>query len=286
LVVVLGALNLLLAGTLIAGVVVRSDAARASEPFLELQADAVETIRIFRASGETVLERAGDEWRLVLDGSPYPARADRVGQLLDVLSTAQIEREVSTREEQLPALGLDDSARRVVLTGDAFSVDLVFGPTAASAEQVYALEPGTRRAVLVSGTIDFYLTQSESFWAYLRLLPESVRGGEISRLDMFVDGGPVRVQDPAALRAVADLVGNGFYEGTMPGPPDIRLDIEMLDGRRFALELERLDDFWVAVPFGPALPGESFGGLRYSLADATADRLLDLLGAPPDRWQD
>lgn len=290
--------NLVLLASLVAGVLAMRARLGVEEPLLALDARNATAIVLEQTGGGTGttirMERAGG-WELVVNGARYPAREDRIEPFLDELSAARIVRTVTHDSPEIVDAAPEGGGRLLRLVTAGGEAELLFFDTD---------EPGgllsVRRGeavVLARAAVGFYLRQPASFWAYLRLLPESAVPADVIRLEVeetvlrrelvageerwiAVSGSDtVPVAEDAAFdlaRAVVDLVGNGFYGGEwLPDlEPVLLVRVELADGRRFSVEIRRDGELMVARPSGPALPGAAYGGLLYTIAPESVRRLV------------
>ncbi|MFW5689218.1 MAG: DUF4340 domain-containing protein [Spirochaetota bacterium] len=308
------AANLVLAATLVSGLIVRSSSRTSTEPLASIDVADVNAVTI-GANADVVLERTTDRWEIVTESGRFPARADRVGPFLDELANARVLRTVTERSDVHADLGVDDAEGRLVRieAGGAEST-FIFGAPAQPGDAIHVRRAGSDRVVIADAAVDFYFGQPASFWAYLRVFPESVRPGEIVRLRVEAYVAPdVEAEVPEAYeatvsgqgeeqvwrlrlgsagdaeqapasesrirglaRALADLVGNGFYAGEQWSdlPEAAVLEFDLADGRSFTAQVRASGDEFVVEAAGPALPGEEYGGLRYTIPSATYRRLV------------
>lgn len=229
--------------------------------------------------GRVELVREQSSWDLIHSGRRFPAREDRIDAFLDVLLSATIDREIAatgTPNAELDAYGLGPDARRITISTTTGDLLLQAGDTASGVESVYMIVEG--RIVLVSGAIDFYLSQSDSFWAYLRVLPESVRASDVIDLVLTELDQRISLDNAGAALVLADLVGGGFYDGAPPSVARAEWRIFLNDGREFVVWLAETSAGPLVWARGPALPGERYGGLVYTLPPATLERLRSEAG--------
>jgi hypothetical protein len=302
LLVLVGA-NIVLLATLVIGVVVRREGRDGSEPLLTVSASDIATVSLAAGETEAVLERARGGWEIVSADGRFPARSDRVEPFLRELAEARLVRIVTERSELHPEFGVDEAGGRVVRLESADGAStFVFGQPDAAGRGLYARRAGEERVYLSDSEVDFYLDRGELFWAYLRIFPESARPGEVVRMSAAVtasdgvpssrelelvldatDGGerwfvgrqgdrtPAVTESVQELaRGIVDMVGSGYYVGEWGAlTPAGRVAFDLADGRSFRAAIRDAGGVYVIRPDGPAVPGEPYGGLRYTISEST-----------------
>ena len=301
-VVVLVSANALLAAALVVGAIAGREHEPLDEPLI-----VGELPDVGRVSFETpgfALERTVAGWDVVVDARAYPAREDRVDELVDELGRARIVRRVTDDPRLHDEFGVDEArGRTLAVEHDGGESRLVFGDEVPGA--IYLRRSGRETVWLARTALDFHLDRGAVYYAFLRLFPESARPQEVVRLSVVtaaddyelvrrpgengerwgivaastrleVAGGTADEEVAASLaRTVVDLVGSGFYGGDawVSLPVVARVSFDLADGRSFAVEIRDEGGFLVARPRGPALPGEAYEGLTYTLDPATVRRV-------------
>lgn len=300
--VALVAANAVLIVLLVAGAL----ATRRPEPIDEplFAVDLADVGRISFSPPGFALERTANGWDLALDEDVFPAREDRVGEFLDELEGARVFRRVTDDTALHAELGLDDArGRQITVEAGGVESRVVFGDEAPGG--IYLRRGGSSTAWVASAAVGFYIRQGPAYWALLRVFPESARSDEAIRLSVAtaaqryalelrsggegerwvtgavggssaVEGRPADPEAVASLaRSVVDLVGSGYYGGDAweELPFVARVSFTLADGRSFAVEVRDRGEFLVARPEGPALPGERYGGLSYTLDRQAVRRL-------------
>jgi len=255
------------------------------------------------------IARAEGGWDLLVDDGRYPARYDRIEPFVDEVESGRVVREVTDDPALHEDFGVTEAlARRVVIETGPGAVELLFGTSGDRADSIYVREPGEDSVVLARAAVDFYLRQPASFWAYLRVFPEDVVAATIVRVGLRTGPGAIAiigdpgytglelVRDPEErwvlstdagaaeaaqlegdrlARNLADLVGDGFYEGPVAGfIPVAGLAFSASDGREFSADILTDGNIMIVDPAGPGLPGSRYGGLRYTLAPEKLARLV------------
>ncbi len=299
----LAALNTVLAVTLAVGLLVSGRADPASRAFLPVEADRVTRVRISGVHGEVDLVRA-DTWDLMLDGHRFPARFDRAELFLEGLERSRILRSVTGDRGLHDRFGVDDEAGRpVTVETDQRRLTWVAGDPVEPAGHLYVREADSDLVLLLRSNLDFYLRQSQTFWAYLRLFPEDARPAQMVRARLSGDLVPDlefvrsaadawllrmdgREYEPDAREleiasaGIVDFVANGFYVGDFAAlVPAAVFSFTLADGRRFSAEIRGDARTLVARPSGPGLPGDPYGGLLYTISRTSLDRLGKLAEA-------
>lgn len=305
-IVVLATANALLAAALVVGAIVERENEALDEPLI-----AGELSDVGRVSFETrgmALERTPQAWDVVVDDRSYPAREDRVSELVDELARARIVRRVTEEPALHEQFGVDDAGGRLLTVEHGGGESrLVFGDAVQGA--IYVRHAGRDTVWLARAALDFHLDRGAVYYALLRLFPETARPQEVVRLSVAtaaeeyelvrrpgesgerweigaegagqgVAGTTADGEVAASLaRTVADLVGSGFYAGdAWDGLPVVaRVSFDLADGRSFAVEIRDEGGMFVARPRGPALPGEAYGGLTYTLEPDTLRRVAPSL---------
>ncbi|MFW5744763.1 MAG: DUF4340 domain-containing protein [bacterium] len=295
-VVVLAVVNALLLVTLVVGAVVTRGPHPLDEPLLA--AEPADVGRVSFVSRDFSIERGASGWELSLDGEAYPARDDRVGELLDELAGARIVRRVADDPAVFEELGVaDDQGSLVSVEAGGAESRFVFGDE--EPDGIYVRRGASQSVWLARGALGFYLEQGAPYWALLRLFPESARPADAIRVsvesrvedyDITLEPGPdgerwvvaaagdasaavaegSRVRHDRAgslVRTAVDLVGSGFYDGGAWDelPSVARVSFVLADGRSFRVEVRDDGDFLVARPQGPSLPGAPYDSLRYTI---------------------
>jgi hypothetical protein len=122
--------------------------------FPGVTADAVEEVRITRASGETTTLRLVDKaWRIV---TPIDAPADQseATNTASNLATADIQSVVDEQPKDLAAFGLATPRVTVAFKAGARSGTLLIGDKNPTGSDLYAKLPDSPRVLLVSGYLD------------------------------------------------------------------------------------------------------------------------------------
>ena len=302
----LAAVDALLALMLIAGLL----SGRAPAPARPLVDEGVTRATALSVYGAdpTELRRDAGGWSIVRGDASYPARADRVDAFLGALAAGTLVREVTDDATLLGQFGLlEPRVRRVVVEADGSPRELLFGDAAEAPGMLYHRVGDGQTVWLVEAPIDFYLGQTASFWAYLRLFPEDAYAGEAVRLTVELSGGGSRVAGAtysslelsrgaddgwsaavdgreigvsaagalAYARDLVDLVGGGFYEGSVDDLPTLAtLGFLLADGRTYSVEVLTDGEALVLVPRGARLPGAEYGGLVYTASPERIARLV------------
>lgn len=307
-VIVLVSLDAFLAFALIAGAIASRRPQPIDEPLLAVDTDDVALVEFERRA--FALERAATGWTLAVDGGVYPARADRVGELVDELAGARVVRRVADDRAVHGELGVDETrGRALAVEGPGGRTRLVFGDEVPGG--IYVRRGESRTVWMVRADLGFYLEQGPFFWAMLRVFPESARSGEAVRLEVEREGdsyeivrrpadggerwilaggtttaverGATMDEDAAAslARTAVELVGSGFYGGRRwdESPVVARVSYSLSDGRSFGLEVRADGELLVVQASGPALPGEPYGGLTYTIEPQTLAQLAPRPGA-------
>ncbi|MFW6291424.1 MAG: DUF4340 domain-containing protein [Spirochaetota bacterium] len=264
---------------------------------------------IIDADEAIVLVRSESGWKLALDDERYPARQDRIEPFIEEIESGRVIREVTDDSDLHADFGVSEAlSRRVTIDAVSGAVELLFGSTGDQAGTIYVREPGDTTVILARSAVDFYLRQPASFWAYLRVFPEDVVAADVVRIRLrleraalpagvdpgYTDLELVRdadrrwylatesgtttaseVEVARYARDLADLVGDGFYEGLPENlAPVGRLWFSVSDGREFSADILTDGAVLVVNPDGRNLPGSLYGGLRYTLALQKLLRLI------------
>ncbi len=294
-VVLLGVVNVVLLVTLVVGAVVTRRPRPLDEPLLAVEP--ADVGRVSFVSRGFSMERGASGWALSLDGGVYPARDDRVGELLDELAGARIVRRVADDPAVFEELGVaDDQGTLVTVEAGGAESRFVFGDE--EPDGVYVRRGSSQSVWLARGALGFYLEQGAVYWALLRLFPESARPADAVRVsvespaedyDITLQPGAAgerwvvaaegsRVQSDRAaslVRTAVDLVGSGFYGGGAWDelPQVARVSFVLADGRSFVVEVRDEGDLLVARPRGPSLPGAPYDSLTYTIEPQVVRRL-------------
>ncbi len=300
---ILTAANGLLLVALVAGLLAPARGRSLSRPLVPAAALEATELRLVAGARSIRLERNGT-WEVIVDERRFPARFDRIELFLDGMRRSRVVRRVTDDPALHERLGVSDAAGRVVTIGAARgSWSFVFGESADAPGRIAVRVSGDDTVWLAETNADFYLRQTPSFWAYLRLFPERaeprdmvrarVEIGDTEAIELVRDaadewsivaGEPVSRADPNAVESLArrlvDLVGSGYFEGSFAALEQVgRFSFSLADGRTFGAEIGYDGSVYVARPWGPDLPGEPYGGLTYTLEPATFRRLTPELSA-------
>lgn len=297
---VLAAANLVMVALLVAGSI-GSRTERRETRLLDLEPGSVTSFSL-TATSTLAFERRADGWEIVDGEKRYPARSDRIEPFLAELAEARVTRFVTGRPGRHAELGVaEEQSDRIDLTAGTARVGVFVGEERDG--ELLVRRVGSDDVVATRARIGFYLDQTESFWAYLRLFPESARPTELVRASIMLPGEPALVASrtgpdatewrierggapavddslPAArldelARDLVDLVGVQFYHGSVESLPIVaRISFGLADGRTFAVTVSTDGESLVAVPDGPDLPGARFGGIAYTIAEERLRRLV------------
>jgi len=277
-------------------------------PLTKLDPGSADRVTIVDDSAISV-ERAREGWDLLVEDGRYPARSDRIEPFLEEIESAVIIRDVTDDPDLHADFGVTEAlSRRVMIDSGVQTVSLLFGSRGDEPDTVYALEAGESTVMLARAAVDFYLQQPPSFWAYLRVFPEDIAAARIVRVRLRVGeaAAPVGAEpgyndlelvrdagerwflttDPGTVEAsgvgvarfardLADLVGDGFYEGPVADlAPVVSVEFTVSDGREFSAEVLTDGEVLIVDPDGQGLPGSRYDGLRYTLAREKLLRLI------------
>jgi hypothetical protein len=296
-IVILAGLNALLVAGLLIGLLAPGRQSGQARPLLPAAALEAIEVRLVTGTQEIHLARNG-RWELVVDDRRFPARFDRIELFLDGLRRSRVVRRVTDDPTLHDRLGVSDTTGRLVTIGTGHaSWSLVFGAPAELPGSLAVRETDDGTVWLAESSADFYLRQTPSFWAYLRLFPERARPADVvhARIEregaasfeltrdadgwsMDIAGRQSRADQHAVAdvaRRLVDVVGNGSYEGTFAELEAVlRFSFSLADGRTFGCEIGFDGTVYVARPWGPDLPGDPYGGLMYTLEEASFRRLV------------
>lgn len=297
-VILLSALNVLLLLSLALGLTAPSRTRVDERPLVAADAGTVVSLSI-ETQLETVELVRDERWEIVVDDRRLPARFDRIELMLDDLVSARLISRVTEDPAQHERLGVaGPEARRLTVRTGTGERSFVVGAASAPAGTLFLRHAGDPVVWLARSAADFYLRQSSSFWAYLRLYPEDVGPVQVVRLSVETEtatfelvrdaldtwtllmAGVRRVADRQAVaslaRQVADLVGRSFYETDAFErlPLTGRFSFTLADARSFAGEVRYDGDVHVVKPIGERLPGDTYSGLLYTVERTVLARLF------------
>ncbi len=155
--------------------------------YAALKADAVQEIRIEEKGKAVSLKREGKEWSLQLDGTSYPALADRVEALLEAVAKLKRARVVSGNPQTWASFEVSkENARHLVMKDAAGKavVDLYIGKAGAAGQGDYMRREGADEVVQTDRALRYTATLEDDFWSDLRLLPRDLQGGDLIRVDV------------------------------------------------------------------------------------------------------
>lgn len=160
----------------------------AQEPLLAAAGpgDISEVDFVYQGSVELTLRRKDGGWEALTAGHVHPGSTDRIEAFVKGVTGLKRGRLVGTgRGGQLAELGLsDDTARLLVLRGGKGETGLLIGKRGPSGDEDYMMVKGTDAVHLVRGSLAFTLSQDRAYWYELHILPDEVRGAEISRISV------------------------------------------------------------------------------------------------------
>ncbi len=252
-----------------------------------------------------VLARKNDAWWLVRNGVEYPARQERVADLLTLLSTkanyplrarrAQAHEKLGLGEKDAPQISLYAAA------GTAPLLTLLVGDRDSAGQETYLRRAGddTTR----SGPVLFsaYLQDGDNKWAELHLFPPSRQQGltadKIQRVLVQHEGASyILARDAsrrwiiegAADRKVDVLKAESYLKAIVEAEAEdvVSADAATVDARGSLITVELGDTKTVSIAIsgptemdGPAGPGNGIATLSnsryvYALAAWTLERLL------------
>ncbi|OHD75080.1 MAG: hypothetical protein A2V99_05665 [Spirochaetes bacterium RBG_16_67_19] len=214
--------------------------------------EAVARIEVSSQQGGTIqVTREGEDWKVLIAGSPFPASAERAGWFLDSMAGLARTRLVSANPEGWASFGVGEEASSRIRLSDAAGkslVSLIVGNSEPGERGSFARLEGSNEVLLLSRSLSNYLDGSLSYWSHLKFFPGDLSGGSIMRISVrasldFPDGSPRRlaytlirnseagrkwqVVEPAARRGaalddkavdrlagtLADFEGNEFVPG-------------------------------------------------------------------------
>ncbi len=148
---------------------------------------------------EIVLEKSGESWRVSLDETLFPARADRVESLLNALAALTTLRTVTDNPERHDELEVGDAtATRLSITrAEGSDIELLFGSLASQGGESFVRRQGDDSVFAVDSSMQFYFSQPSGYWAELRLVrdvaPEDIVELSVSAdVTFFDDSRPIQ----------------------------------------------------------------------------------------------
>ncbi len=161
--------------------------------------EAVARIEVSSQQGGTIqVTREGEDWKVQIAGSPFPASAERVGWFLDSMAGLARTRLVSANPESWASFGVAEDASSRIRLADAAGkslVSLIVGNSEPGERGSFARLEGSNEVLLLSRSLSNYLDGSLSYWSHLKFFPGDLSGGVIMRISVrasldFPDGTP------------------------------------------------------------------------------------------------
>jgi hypothetical protein len=195
------------------------------------QRELVGRITIHSAGGELQLRRRGESWYVLIGGREFPADAGRVDALLGFLTGLKRARTITASPDAWQDFQVQQAAPRRLLLSDAAGTtlaELIVGKEAEGGGGEYLRLSGENEVVLGDRSVEYYLSTEDSFWSYLRLLPEAVKGQSIMRISVKGQLSPA-AQGSAALDYTLLLDRQKGNVWTAPGQGALALDSAAVD---------------------------------------------------------
>lgn len=273
----------------------RLDEASEDEPLLEFEPREVDAVEISSLEARFRLEKREDGSWFLGDGETGEADPRQVTDLLKALADARAERVVEENAEDLERYELDPPAltARIEVSGRDAPIGVELGRPSPVAWQRYAAREGTRRVVLVPGSLGTALEREPSDFREMRLAPIEAaeirtitlrRGTEV--LGISKSGGSWRVVRPfddAADAAACDRLARTLASLRMTRlvRPDYELPASRIEIEVGGGEPEVTVSAWIAteVASGERL---AFRGRRPSFGMIADLEARDLAMAPED----
>jgi hypothetical protein len=189
----------------------------------------VDGIELKSANGVVALVRKNAAWFVIFDGQDYPAKEQRVEDLLALLSKKDSYPVRGVEAASHERLGLlEDNAARITARGGVTTfLDLLVGSTDASGNDVYLRKAGKNEARSGALSISNYVSSAKTAWYNLRLFPETER--------LAVDG----VQ-----RVIVTLPPADDAEGGLPADSADAADALAVPAAPVTLTFARADAGW------------------------------------------
>jgi hypothetical protein len=305
--IITGVLGLIYAGTVIFAperVNSRDASYRWLAPELANRADRVE---LYDQGTEGVtLVRNNGVWVVPFAGKEYPAKQERVMDLLGILSTkaAYPIRASSAASHEKLGLTAEGASRIVLREGDSPLLDLLIGEGDASGREVYLRKNTQDEVRSGENKLSSYLSGAVSSWYNLRLFPDHetvpVGADMVQRISITPPAKPEDETPPVSFtlrREGGGWVREGGEAGEAPDTAKVESYIRAVaeaEGEDFVSSMNSDDPVFTegqvtlflgdnttrTIRIGPLLEGEnrsaqSSGGSHvYSLAEWTMNRIF------------
>jgi hypothetical protein len=150
--------------------------------------DLVQYISIEDNDGKVQLKKMENEWMIVKNDNFFPAAVTKIDALLDDLTNVKRRRVVSNNLEQWNNfVDSEKGERHMVLQDqtDKTLIDLYLGKEQADTSGLFMKTSGAQE--IVESDISLDIVTTIKFWAYLRVLPESLKSEDIHSISIKTD---------------------------------------------------------------------------------------------------
>jgi hypothetical protein len=276
-------------------------------------ADAIEIAKAGDWGNPLRLTRLGNAWSVIIDGAEFPAKKDRVEDLLRLLSGSSPYPVRGSSAASHERMGLTEtSADRILVNGGAGLplLDLLIGSTVAAGQEVYLRKNNQNEVRSGENKLYSYINSAVASWCNLRLFSEQgnqvLDSALVQRITVLPlppeDGAPNPplvitrkgvawtiggIEDESLdtqkvdsyVRGILDAEGEGFVSGLTAASTvftDGRIEVELGNRNILTLNVGSLPAFLQTAGEPTIRRGVTASGSPYvySLADWTLTRLF------------
>jgi hypothetical protein len=203
------------------------------EPRLLDQADALEIFRAGDWDRPVSLVRRGDTWFALIDGSDFPARQERVRDLLGILSSRSLYALRSSSASSHEPLGLvsGSAARILVKGGEGLPLlDLLVGNSDSTGSEIYLRKNNRDEVRSGEDKLSTYVKSLENSWYNLKLFQGAEEITDITLVQRVSIYPPVPADTDGESAPVPVILSRNNTGGwIVEGQEDISSDTSTVD---------------------------------------------------------
>jgi len=156
--------------------------------FSDLNEKNIAVIKLYNATGELLqineLLKKEDSWRLIIDGTEFPADQIKVDNFLEKVFQLETQRFVSENQKTLDELNIGDNGKHIsFFDGNNTLIDTVYvGTTDNTSEEYVTTTKLNNQVYTIHNSLDFYINQSHPYWSQLKLFGNEITQDEILKI--------------------------------------------------------------------------------------------------------